>query len=137
VDGRGPATVLLPRILERLGTTEPAALPPWAGRASKGEIAALAPLICEAAESGDWVAAEILEDAAGEMALHAAALARRLGPWMEERGIVFHGGMFRSPLFTENVESALRAHAPGFRVCPAAADAVAGAVRLAEALLEG
>jgi N-acetylglucosamine kinase-like BadF-type ATPase len=129
--------VLLPRILERLGTTEPAALPPWAGRASKGEIAALAPLVCEAAEEDDWVAVEILEDAAGEIALHAAALARRLGPWTEGRRIVFHGGMFRSALFTGNVESALRAHAPGLRVRPAAADAVAGAVRLAGALLGG
>lgn len=130
-DGRGPATELLPRILTRLGLTDPAELPPWVGRAEKGEIAALADLIAGSAEADDWVALEILEAAAAEMALHAGALARRLAPWTAERAMVFHGGLFASSLFTESVASAVRAHAPGFRLRSAAADAVTGAVKLA------
>lgn len=130
-DGRGPATQLLPRILAELNLSSPAALPGWAGRAAKREVAALAPLVTELAAADDWVAVGIVEDAAGEIALHAAALARRLAPWSEERSIVFHGGLFRSELFTDHVGSAVRAHAPGFAIRRAKTDAVTGALRLA------
>lgn len=134
-DGRGPATQLLPRILAVLGLAGPAELPAWAGRATKREIAALASLVTEIAVADDWVANGIVEAAAADLAQHAAALARRLGPWSGERSLVFHGGLFRSELFTEHALSAVRAHAPGFRVRPPSADAVAGAVRLAAVLL--
>lgn len=130
-DGRGPATELLPRILHHLGLAESAALPPWAEQAGKRRIAALAALVTAAAAEDDWVALSLLEGEADQLARHAAALARRLAPWTAERAVVFHGGLFRSPLFTEHVASAVRAHAPGFRHRPAVADAVTGALRLA------
>ncbi|MGD8361182.1 MAG: BadF/BadG/BcrA/BcrD ATPase family protein [Gemmatimonadota bacterium] len=66
-DGRSASTALSRVVLETLGLPEPRALIPWTANSSKGEIAALAPLVLEAAEAGDREAAEILAE--GLMAL--------------------------------------------------------------------
>jgi len=60
-DGRGPATTLTDTILEALHLRSPHALISWAASAAKGEIAALTPLLLQAAFSGDPAAAEILK----------------------------------------------------------------------------
>ena len=60
-DGRGPSTLLTEKVLATLNLLDPPALIPWSATASKGEIAALAPLVLEAAEVGDPGGAEALK----------------------------------------------------------------------------
>jgi glucosamine kinase len=66
-DGRSASTALSRTVLERLGLLEPQALIPWTANSSKGEIAALAPLVLDAAEAGDREAVEVVAE--GLMAL--------------------------------------------------------------------
>ena len=134
-DGRDPATQLLPAVLDHLGLRTPGEIPPWAGRAEKSAIAALAPLVARVAAAGDERAEQLVAQAAQELAGLVAALSERLGPWAEKPAVVFFGGMFRTPGFPQRVEAALAEAVPGgVRIREAAEDAVGGALRMARAL---
>lgn len=134
VDGREERTGLLPLVLELLGLDGPRGVPPWAGRAAKGELAALARPVLDLAASGDPVARRLVERQAEALASHVVALAHRLGPWPGDVPVVFHGGVLRSGLYASLVDLALRRNAHPYRIQPAHADAVAGAVSYARAL---
>jgi N-acetylglucosamine kinase-like BadF-type ATPase len=136
-DGRGGDTALLPRLLEALGLTQPDALPSWAGRAEKGEIAGMALHVVRLAEEGDEVAVGLMQEAARALAEHAVALMRRLGPWEGATSVVLHGGLVRHPVYAAAVEESLRASGLPFRMEEAAADAVAGALRVARGCARG
>jgi len=135
VDGRGDATRLLPLFLELLGVDDARGIPPWAGRAAKSEIAALASHVIRAAEGGDEVALRIVATEARALAEHAVALRGRLESWAGEVPVVFHGGVLGTALYSDLVRRALVDADPVFRVVPPVADAVAGALRFARALL--
>lgn len=135
VDGREEETVLLPMLMERLGVSTPRGIPPWAGRVGKKEIAGLARHVIAAAAEGDRVALRCVETQARELAMHVVALAGRLGPWTGEVPVVFHGGVLRAELYALLVQSALGNAVTRFRVQPAQADAVTGALSYARALL--
>jgi glucosamine kinase len=134
VDGREERTRLLPVVLELLRLDGPRAIPPWAGRAEKGDVAALARPVLELAGAGDGVARRVVERQAEALAGHVMALAHRLGPWPGDVPVVFHGGVLRSGLYASLVDLALRRNAHRYRIQRAAADAVAGAVAYARAL---
>jgi glucosamine kinase len=134
-DGRGPATELLPRLLSVLRVPHADGIPPWMGRAGKTEVAALAVHVIELAEGGDGVAQAILRDAASDLAAHAVALHRRLGPWPAEVPVVFFGGVLSSPFYASLVARALADTGRAFQVRPARADAVAGAFAYARRML--
>jgi glucosamine kinase len=101
VDGRAQPTALRELVLRRLELDPPQALIAWVDAASKAEIAALAPLVFEAARSGDPVAASITTDAAAALRNHVIALLDRVGPTPERGGdqdpadlpLVFWGGL--------------------------------------------
>lgn len=136
VDGRGPQTRLLPVLLERLALRDHREIPPWAGRAAKGEIAALAPEVLRLAAEGDSVASTILHQAARDLAEHPAALVGRLVPWSATPRVVFGGGVLQSVPFADLVTRAMRELVPGgFYLQPPAEDALGGAVRTAMAML--
>jgi glucosamine kinase len=135
VDGRGAQTRLLPFFLELLGVEDVRGIPPWAGRAAKAEIAALAEHVVRAAEEGDAVARGIVEVEARCLAEHAVALRCHLDPWRGPVPVVFHGGVLNSALYAGMVKQALADADPVLRVVPPVADAVAGALRLARAAL--
>ena len=80
-DGRGPQTVLLPRILERFQISSPSDLVPiiYSEQTDRSSIARLAPIVFAAAESGDAAAAGIVEAAAAELSEMVGVLAQRLG----------------------------------------------------------
>ena len=130
-DGRGAETALLPRLLEVLGMAQPQAVPSWAGRAEKGEIAGLALLVVRLAEEGDAVASELVREAAEGLAEHAVALIRRLGPWRGPTPVVLHGGLARKPEFSRRVDASLRQTGEDFVFEEPGADAVTGALRSA------
>jgi glucosamine kinase len=134
-DGRGPPTRLLQRFLELLKLEDERAIPPWAGRAEKSGVAALAVHVVRAAEEGDAVALQLLEREARELACHAVALARRLEPWSGPVPVAFHGGMLESDFYAEIVQNALEEYEYRFEVRPSVSDAVAGAIHCALQML--
>ena len=78
-DGRGPTASLLPRILARWELpTADALLNRVYPAGDKADIAALAPLVLDAAADGDAVARAIIRRAAAELAVAASAVARAL-----------------------------------------------------------
>jgi N-acetylglucosamine kinase-like BadF-type ATPase len=97
-DGRGAPTVLATLILEALGVTSLAELVPRIYEQGLGrhEIAALAGRVQEAAGEGDSLAAELLEQAAAELALAAAAVGRQLSFGEAEFPLVLAGGLFKA-----------------------------------------
>lgn len=135
VDGRSPSTKLLPTLLNVLGLSSPEAIPPWAGRAEKADIASLAVHTLGLAAEGDAVALAIVHREAVALAAHAGALVNRLGPWKQSIPVVLHGGVARDPTFATSVESALSALGMAFETRPALADAVTGAVAFARTAL--
>ena len=134
VDGRERATRLLPDFVERLHLEGPRGIPPWAGRVGKTEIASLAQVVIDAASTGDRVAQGVVREQADLLATHVTALAHRLDPWPGEVPVVFHGGVLRSGLYASLVDRALASNPHRFRIQPAAADAVHGALAYAREL---
>ncbi len=135
-DGRGNPTTLTPAVLRATGAPAPERLIGWTADAAKGDIAALAPLVCDAAAAGDIAAKSILTSAAHELASHVLALNARLGPWPEPPllaltgRLLAPGGALREPVIAA-VERLLVPVRPLER----AVDAAAGAARLAPILL--
>ncbi|HEX6909550.1 MAG TPA: BadF/BadG/BcrA/BcrD ATPase family protein [Longimicrobium sp.] len=135
VDGREAETRLLPVLLDLLKLDGPRGIPPWAGRAEKGEVAALARHVLDVAAGGDAVALRLVEHQAAELASHVMALAHRLGPWPGDVPVVFHGGVLRSGLYASLVDRNLAQNAHQYRIQPAQADAVHGALAYARGLV--
>lgn len=130
-DGRGEPTDLLEDLLRTLGLDDPYDVPPWIGRAAKGDVAALAPRVLRLAGAGDVVASRIVAVAGDELALHVETLLDRLGPWSAPVPVILHGGLLGDPDLAGRVTRRLRAGSVPIAVREPAADAVAGAVRRA------
>jgi N-acetylmuramic acid 6-phosphate etherase len=94
-DGRGPATALSERLLERLGLSRPQELvgAVYRGGLDRTALAALAPLVLDAAEAGDTVAADLVEQGASELALMTAAAARPLSLGGDPVPLALAGGL--------------------------------------------
>jgi glucosamine kinase len=133
-DGRGVSTSLVARIVAVTGLTALSDLIRWTDGASKGAIAALAPVVFDAARQGDVAAAEIAAVAAHELADQVEALYRRLAPWPEPPRIALAGGLLSpgGPL-RELVTLAIRDRIPSAVVLEKAVDGARGAAELARA----
>jgi N-acetylmuramic acid 6-phosphate etherase len=96
-DERGPATGLAPRFLAKLGLAKPPELISeiYSGRWDRARLATLAPLVMEAAET-DEVASKIVANAAAELALAAATVARKLSLETAKLPLALTGGMILS-----------------------------------------
>jgi N-acetylglucosamine kinase-like BadF-type ATPase len=101
--GWGPPTALGPVLLEATGSADAnGALhrfytPDW----PRSRVAALAPLVDEAAMAGDAVACEILQNAAQQLAVLTAAVRQQLWKPGEHARIAWTGGVFRSGILLE------------------------------------
>lgn len=105
VDGIGPQTVLVERVLQRMHTDDPREILHRLGQAvdTRREIAALAPLLLEAAGQGDKVASGIVQAAAGATARLVHATIAKLGldapvPLAVAGGIVCSNDLYRDAL---------------------------------------
>jgi len=105
VDGVGPETLLVERILERLHTDNPREILLQLGRGAdvSREIASMAPVLLAAAEDGDAVAQAIVTDAAAGTAKLVRATIDKLGlardvPLAIAGGIVSSNTMYREAL---------------------------------------
>jgi N-acetylmuramic acid 6-phosphate etherase len=91
-DGRSPPTVLTERLLTRFGLQRPSELIPtvYRGAWDRARLAALAPLVLEAATT-DTVAQAIVQRGAAELADMTAAVARGLG--LDRIALALTGGL--------------------------------------------
>lgn len=107
-DGRGPATDLTERILQHTGVSAPESLIAWVASATKGEVAALAPVVLDTATTGDVVATVLTDDAARALASAVDAVRRALEPWPEPPAVAVVGGLIGSGgLLRSRVERAI------------------------------
>jgi N-acetylglucosamine kinase-like BadF-type ATPase len=137
---RGPLHQLLQR---RLGTATELdvldlVLNQW--HADRARVAALCPVVAEAASSGDACAVAILEDAGTELALVADAARQRLGFLSGDVvPVSYSGGVFSVPRVLDAFRRALASGEVGYRlqtpVCPPAVGAALYAAQRAGAPL--
>jgi N-acetylglucosamine kinase-like BadF-type ATPase len=117
-DGRGIPTVLRERLQATLGLAEMDDLVRrlYVDGMSQQEIAALAPLVFEAARDGDERALALVREGMEALADSVLAVARKLR--MEsECDLALIGGIFQAgPMFVEELERAVRSRLPGCRV---------------------
>jgi len=97
-DGREMKTLLTEKIMKmlKLRVEEDLMQRVYAERMSISEIAAVAPLVTEAADEGDAVAKRILTEAGRELASYAIAIAKALGMENEDVEIYMTGGVFKA-----------------------------------------
>ena len=92
-DGRGARTSLTEAVLAHLGLEAADALVSWTAEAHKADVAALVPVVVEAARHGDVVAGQILARAVEDLAAHVRTLIGTLGPWKEKPRVALTGGL--------------------------------------------
>jgi N-acetylglucosamine kinase-like BadF-type ATPase len=120
--------MLLPVLMNAIDVTLPDDIPPWAGRAEKAEIAALAPIVIRLAQAGDSSASTIVEQSTHDLVAHIVALYHHFQTWRNEPIVVFHGGVLDSPYFSGRVAEELSARIGRVKVGAPKADALAGAL---------
>lgn len=116
------------RVLAHLGIEEKD-LPAWSLSANVAKIAALAPLVLDAAAAGDSIAKTIAHHGAA----HLAGLVAVLTPkFASPPAVAFGGGLLtRRGYYRDIVARHIREAAPGARVADEGIDAVLGAIRIA------
>jgi glucosamine kinase len=130
-DGREPATALTGAVLTAAQVNEPADLIPWAIAATPKELAALAPVVFNAASAGDIRASALVGLAVEELVLHVRALAIKLfGDDRAAAPVAFSGGLLHKGSFLrKKLEQRLKSAVPGAQVRAVEIIAARGAVR--------
>jgi N-acetylglucosamine kinase-like BadF-type ATPase len=139
-DGRGPATLLTPRVFAHFGIASISDLVQllYDRDAALPFVAALAPVVQGARDDGDDVASLILTRAADELILAATSVVGRLGMTLEGFPFVLAGGIFSGlPWLLAELERRLPGIAPRASVKRLRSDPAVGAVRLALAEARG
>lgn len=135
-DGRGSYTQLTARICKALGLADITEI--VAKKLGPNDVAALMPLVLEAARRRDVIARRLCEEAGQELAGLAIALLRRMGWLRRVVPVVYAGGVFHaSRRVRQSVTRHLRRHAPQARVLLLRHPPVEGALALARDLAEG
>lgn len=136
-DGREPPTALTGAILTAAQVNETPELIRWAIAATPREFAALAPVVFNAASTGDVRANTLVGLAVEELVLHIRALALRLfGDDRAAVPIAFAGGLLHKGSFLrKRLEHRLKSAVPGAQVKAGEIIAARGAVRAALAKL--
>jgi N-acetylglucosamine kinase-like BadF-type ATPase len=130
-DGRTGPTLLQEIVMNHFGFERPEQILGWTKQiqGSKTEIGALSRLVHEAYARGDATAAQILREEADELALAAAAVAKKLFADDNDYEIVVGGGNLRkSRPFFELFREAVAKRLPGIAVILPRREPVEGAV---------
>ncbi len=132
-DQRGPHTVLTERLRRHFRLKS---IPRIVVRApAQHEVAALFPLVLEAARQGDNVARRLCHTAGEDLARLAVTLVRRLGWRRRKFTVVCAGGVFKASATIRRVFAReLHAYAPGARLRLLRREPVEGALDLARRL---
>jgi N-acetylglucosamine kinase-like BadF-type ATPase len=139
-DGRGPATLLTPMILEHLDLSTPKQLihEIYYRDVHRHTIAGIAGLVQRAMDERDAIAAEILRHAGTELASAAGSVIGRLQMRGDAFPTVLAGGIFRgTPWLVGDVTKRLSEIAPRTQVQRLEVEPAVGAVRLALAAAKG
>ena len=139
-DGRGPATRLTAAILAQLNLNDESRLPRivYDREVPRVTVAAMGPIVQDAADQGDAVARRILERAADELVLAAQSVASRLAMRGDEFTFFLSGGVFRVvPWLAGELSRRLIEVAPRCQVEILNEEPAAGAVWLALAEARG
>jgi glucosamine kinase len=132
-DGREAQTALTGAVLTAIEANDISELIPWAARASRDEIAALARVVFTVADAGDLRANALVSIAVEELMLHIRALAQQL--FGDERAaipVALAGGMMKKgTTLRKRLEHRLRAAVPGAQVRSGDVVPAHGAVRAA------
>lgn len=130
-DGREPATALTGAVLTAAQVNEPPQLIPWGIAAKPKELAALAPVVFNAASAGDIRANALVGLAVEELVLHVRALAVKLfGDDRAASPIAFSGGLLQKGSFLrKRLEQRLRSAVPGAQVRAGEIIAARGAMK--------
>ena len=126
----GPATRLQALLAHRHGLDTPAALKQRVYRAA-WPLQQVAPLVIEAAEGGDAVAARLVGEATQALAQQVARLAGDAGPLTPRVALL--GGLAHEAYYYRAFAEALAAALPGWLLQAPASPPVEGALRLARA----
>jgi N-acetylglucosamine kinase-like BadF-type ATPase len=131
-EGRDLPGSMMPAILERTGLGESAELIRYVHHdADKARVAALAPVVTEAARAGDPLALDILRTGAAELALLVRSVLDR-SPWIANRTLVLAGGVVEhDEILTGSLRESLAAGFPGLTVTEPRGSALDGACLLA------
>ncbi len=134
LEGRGRRTQLADRILKRIHLGALTDLVGWAATADVAAVAALAPLVLDAAKEGDAVAGTLVDTAADHLARHVKVLADRYPAGAVVRVALGGSLLARSDDYRKRVIARIAAEVMDAEVTPDAVDPVLGAVQLARAL---
>jgi len=140
-DGRGPRTELERTIPAAVGLRRPDDVTRayYDGRLDEARIGDLAPAVFATAAGGDAIARSIVDRLADELAVMAAALARRTSLTRRDPEVVLAGGIFKTDDAAFHVALAERIHAaiPNARIVRLAAPPVLGAALIGLDRLNG
>ncbi len=102
-EGWGPETSLRARLLDATGAASANDLLHrfYTDEYSRPRIASFSKLVDEAAQEGDAVAQELLQQAARQLAMYTAAVRQRLFTPGDDIAVAYIGGVFRSDLLRE------------------------------------
>jgi len=132
-DGRGPSTNLGAAVLAATGAASlrEVLAKLHDGSLSRPAVAALAPLVIDAALRRDKMALVIMALGAAELGLMVGAVAKKLGLADGTAEVVISGGAGRSQAYAPAIEAGVRKHVPKATFPKPELSAVAGAVILA------
>lgn len=137
-DGRGPATALLPAVLDHLHLQQAQQLVRWAyDDISWQRFAQLAPLAMACAQAGDPVSLQILAQAADDLAAAAEAVARSLHLQGEAVPLVLAGHLLQPGALASLVQARLAVSLPNAQVRHPQVEAELAAAQLAAASVAG
>jgi N-acetylglucosamine kinase-like BadF-type ATPase len=131
-DGRGQGTILTKMFKAKFGTEDTEYIfRKIYENVDKLSIASYAPIVTLAAQEGDKVALEILNDASRELGLAALAVAKKLRMERDKVTVGGVGGVFiSSSLVWDNFISTIKPHMPNATFKPPFSDASLGAIFL-------
>ncbi len=132
-DGRAPATALTDSVLEHLKIPDTGALVHRVYRElAPAEIAALAPLVQEAADRGDEAAQSIINEALREFTRSVESVIGRLDLAGEKFRLVLSGGLWKAvPVLRQDFTALAHKIAPWVEVHALGVEPARGAVQLA------
>ena len=137
-DGMGPETTLSGRILEHFGLENPRLIIQklYSDGNVRSHIAAVAPIVLDAAEGGDIVAVRIMEACAGELVRLVTAVTCDL-EFSDAYPLALAGGVIcQHPVYQGKLESGLRAINPAPGTVTLVPQPVLGCIRIGMAFLE-
>jgi N-acetylglucosamine kinase-like BadF-type ATPase len=131
LDGVGPDTDLVGRVAARFGVADLRLLPMvmYNGHVSRDAIAQAARDVIDAWQSGDAVAARVVEAGVAALAARVSSVAHRLR--LTAPLVCLTGGVCRSAVYADLLAEGIRARRPEAEVRPARMSPVAGALLLA------